>query len=226
MTRRPPWWYRALQVAGYAFYRVAFRLQVEGREHVPRQGGFIVSLNHVSAFDPPLVGILVPVQMRFLAKQELFRFGPLAYLLKALGAIPVRRGEADRAALRASLDALRQGYGLSVFPEGTRHQRARGQARGGAAYLSLKAGVPVLPGAILGKYRLFGPLVVRFGPPIYGHEELAKRGVTSQGSLAVRQLSGLIMQRIQDLGRGSEGYETPSMPSRSQTPPQARRRAT
>jgi 1-acyl-sn-glycerol-3-phosphate acyltransferase len=195
---RPPMaaWYRALHTLGRLVLHSAFRVRVEGLEHVPERGGYIVSLNHTSVFDPPLVGTIVPVQMRFLAKRELFTFfPPFGRLLEAVGAIPVERGEADRRAVRRSVEALRQGYPLSVFPEGTRNAAARGKPRGGAAFLALHAGVPVLPGAILGPYRLGGPVWVRFGPPI-DCSALAD-GMSAHERLD--RLSGHIMAEIERL---------------------------
>ena len=173
--------YRAWRMLGWAFFRIVFRVRVEGMEHVPRAGGYVVSLNHTSVFDPPLVGTIVPIEMRFMAKRQLFTFfPPFGRLLRAVGAIPIDRGEADRRAMRACVDALRAGYPLSVFPEGTRNVAARGQPRGGAAFLALHARVPVLPGAILSPYRVGRPLYVRFGPVI-PWQSLAADGADGQG---------------------------------------------
>jgi 1-acyl-sn-glycerol-3-phosphate acyltransferase len=192
------WAWRAL---GRAFFASVFRVRVEGLEHIPRRGGYIVSLNHTSLFDPPLVGTIVPVEMRFMAKRQLFTFfPPFGSLLKGVGAIPIERGEADRRAVRLCVDALREGYPLSVFPEGTRNLAARGQPRGGAAFLALHARVPVLPGAILGPYRVGHPLWVRFGPVI-DWQSLAEDsgGVdgADSGHARLDRLSRRIMTEIQ-----------------------------
>ncbi len=194
--------YRAWRGLGRAFFAAVFRVRVEGLEHIPREGGYIVSLNHTSIFDPPLVGTIVPVEMRFMAKRQLFTFfPPFGRLLHAVGAIPIERGEADRRAVRQCVEALRQGYPLSVFPEGTRNLAARGQPRGGAAFLALHARVPVLPGAILAPYRVGGPLWVRFGPPIdwrsLADDEADLAASEASGHARLDRLSHRIMAEIQ-----------------------------
>ncbi len=200
-TRMRPF-YRAWRGLGRAFFAAVFRVRVEGMEHVPREGGYIVSLNHTSIFDPPLVGTIVPIEMRFMAKRELFTFfPPFGRLLLAVGAIPIDRGEADRRAVRQCVEALRAGYPLSVFPEGTRNVAARGRPRAGAAFLALHAHVPVLPGAILAPYRVGQPLWVRFGPPI-GWRDLASDGAEGEGRAdsghaRLERLSARIMREIE-----------------------------
>jgi 1-acyl-sn-glycerol-3-phosphate acyltransferase len=190
-------WYRALRAFGRAVLHGAFQVRVEGMEHVPRRGGYIVSLNHTSVFDPPLVGTIVPTQMRFMAKRELFTFfPPFGRLLEGVGAIPIDRGEADRTGVRRCIDALRDGYPLSVFPEGTRNRAARGRPRAGAAFLALHAGVPVLPGAILGPYRLGGPVWVRFGPVIDVGRLADGGGAPRSGHERLEYLSRRIMDEI------------------------------
>lgn len=200
-TRMRPF-YRAWRTLGRAFFAVAFRVRVEGLEHVPRAGGYIVSLNHTSLFDPPLVGTVVPIEMKFMAKRQLFTFfPPFGWLLEAVGAIPIDRGEADRRAVRRCVEALRAGYPLSVFPEGTRSPAARGQPRGGAAFLALHAKVPVLPGAILSPYRLGRPLFVRFGPVIDWRSLAAdaadERSRADSGHARLDRLSRRIMSEIE-----------------------------
>lgn len=190
--RRGPWWYRALRQTAWAYFAAAFHPVVEGLEHVPSEGGYVVSLNHIAVYDPPLVGTIVPVQMRFMAKKELF-VPVLGRILEGVGAIPIDRGAADRRAVRRCIDSLKDGYPLSVFPEGTRNVAARGQPRGGAAFLALHAGVPVLPGAILGPYRFGGRLYVRFGPPI----DCAALVKGTSGHERVDRLSATIMAEIE-----------------------------
>lgn len=198
------WFWRT--VAGIFFFTM-FRIRVEGKEYVPQEGGFVVSLNHVSIFDPPLVGVIVERPMRYMAKRELFGIGPFGALLRSLGSIPIRRGEPDRAAIRACVAALKEGYGLSVFPEGTRNERQRGQARGGAAYLATKADVPILPGAIIGRYRFGKPLTVRFGPllaPPRATGDSPRR--VDHGT--VHAWSETLMDEIERLGRGESTRPT------------------
>lgn len=200
MTPSAPTWYRIWKGIARAFFFTLFRIRVEGQENIPCAGGFIVSLNHVSIFDPPLLGVLVPRPMRFMAKKELFGFAPFGKLLLSVGSIPIRRGEPDRAAIRACVRALKDGYGLSVFPEGTRNVLQRGHPRGGAAYLATKAGVPIVPGAIIGRFAIGRSVTVRFGRPMLPpRPEEASQRLDHE---SVHLWSETLMNEIERLSRG------------------------
>ena len=98
------------------FTKIAFRIKVSGKEHFPRQGGFIVATNHLSYFDPVLVGSWSPRELYYLAKAELFRNGLIGWILRGLNALPVRRAAIDRAAIELCVETIRSGRGLVVFP--------------------------------------------------------------------------------------------------------------
>lgn len=135
-------------------------LKVTGHENLPERGPFIVVINHLSSADPPLIYVALRREtLSFLAAEKWgnhLLYGPL---LGWAGAIYVNRGEVDRVALRASLDALEQGRVLCLAPEGTRS--ATGQlmrARDGAAYLAAKARLPIVPVAVVGTDLIGGNL--------------------------------------------------------------------
>jgi len=157
-----------------AFLRVIFQglcgVRVHGREHVP-PGACVIACNHQAYTDPPLIGSLLPGAAAFLAKEELFR-GPLGWLIRKYYAIPVRRGAADRRALRTCLEILRRGRPLLIFPEGTRIRgRSLGTPHPGVAWLARRADAPVLPVLVTGGSLLRSLLrreaqQVRFGEPL------------------------------------------------------------
>lgn len=123
------------------------RLKVVGQENIPKQGPYILAINHMSKADPPLILISWPsVQLRFFAGEKWEKhiiFGPL---MKHSGAIYINRGEVDRKALRQALDALKDGAVFGLAPEGTRSRvGALMKARDGAAYLATRSNVPVVP---------------------------------------------------------------------------------
>ena len=129
--------------------RIRASVRVEGLGDLPRDGGLIVVANHISNADPPLVaGWLTPAlgrQLHILAKEAIF-IGPLAYLLRALGASPVRAGGSDIEAYRMAQGILERGDVLSIFPEGTRSPTGvMGEPKPGVAMLALRTGVPILP---------------------------------------------------------------------------------
>lgn len=150
------------------FYRLAFRIRVEGRENVPDTGGVILCSNHISGHDPPLLGMLSPRNVRFMAKEELMKVPVLGWFLgQAGGAFPVKRGTADRASLKRSLEVLEQGGVFGIFPEGTRHRTGTmGKLESGTAYLALKSGAVVVPVGFSGTYRLLSTVLLRFGEPL------------------------------------------------------------
>lgn len=126
-------------------------LRVYGREHVPPAGPYIVVINHMSKADPPLVMLAIPpVKIRFFAAEKWERHALFAPLLRAGGAIFVRRGEVDRQALRHALHELENGSVFGLSPEGTRSQLgALIRARDGAAYVATRSRVPLVPVGIV-----------------------------------------------------------------------------
>jgi len=137
------------------------------------EGSFIVSMNHRSAFDMVLYVAILPRRIKFLAKKELFSY-PLLGPLVGRWCIPIDRGHYDRRALELCTQALRDGYVLSVFPEGTRHAGLT-VAHGGAVLLAARTGVPLLPGAIMGRYGPLQRLTVRFGEAMRFPQDLTRQ---------------------------------------------------
>jgi 1-acyl-sn-glycerol-3-phosphate acyltransferase len=166
--------YLFVGIVSWPVVRGLFRLRTTGLERLPRQGGFVLGVNHVSNIDPWAVGIpLWPGRrLRWMGKVELFK-PVLGTLLRAGGAFPVRRGEGDVQAIQTAIRVCRDGDVLVMFPEGTRRQkglRKRFQPRPhtGAARIALAAGVPLIPAAVAGTERLarLSPIRVVYGDPI------------------------------------------------------------
>jgi 1-acyl-sn-glycerol-3-phosphate acyltransferase len=146
------------------------RMHVRGRHNVPRRGPYIVAANHLSWTDIPLIPIYIPGRVTYMAKEETFQ-GRLRWLVRFLGAFPVRRGEGDRRALRAAETLLKSGHVLVIFPEGTRSRtRTMAQGHSGLGMIALRSGVPVLPVAIWGSEHLlkaFRPEIhIVYGEPL------------------------------------------------------------
>ncbi len=151
-----------------AIGHTAFRYRVVGRGNVPLHGGVVIACNHISNFDPPLLGMGVPRPISYMAKKELFVLPLLGTLLPHLQAFPVDRKAGGTAALRASLRMLKEGRCVGIFPEGGRNVHGTNEEKAGAAFLAAAAGVPVVPAAIVGtrKLRLFSRVTVVFGEPL------------------------------------------------------------
>jgi 1-acyl-sn-glycerol-3-phosphate acyltransferase len=163
------------RLAGYAFYAYAgWRKRWLGMENVP-EGGFVLGSNHVSNMDPFILGMPLWPRGRmihWMAKAELYN-RVMTPFLNAIGAFPVRRGEADTDAMRTALELLRSGEVIGMFPEGTRAKKGLRKTRvpkphPGTARIALTAGVPIVPAAVGGTDKLlrFAPVTVAFGPPV------------------------------------------------------------
>lgn len=119
-------------------------VRLHGAEHVPATGPVVLAANHIGFADGPLMGICSPRPVHALTKRELF-VGPLGWLLRAWGQIPLDRFHADPAALRTCLRALENGRVVGVFPEGVRGDGELDRFHRGTAYLAMVAGAPVVP---------------------------------------------------------------------------------
>lgn len=136
--------------------KTAWRISVEGADKLP-EGPFILSPVHRSYLDTPFVASLTTRRLRYMGKDGVFNIWGFGALLTALGGFPVHRGVADRDAMRRCVAVLSNGEPLVLFPEGTRNSGARvEEVLEGAAYLSLKANVPIVPVGIGGAERAWG----------------------------------------------------------------------
>jgi len=165
---RPSLVYLAVGGLGWPL-RWLYRMDVRGRENLPRTGGFVLAVNHTSNFGLPLY----PKRyLRFMAKSELFWF-PLGVLITAAGAFKVHRGRGDTEAIDTAVELVRSGEIVVMFPEGTRQRkglRKKWEARPhtGAARIALDADAPLIPAAIKGTDRLLrlARLKVAYGRPL------------------------------------------------------------
>jgi 1-acyl-sn-glycerol-3-phosphate acyltransferase len=147
-------------------FSLLFKWEITGAENIPDKGPLIICSNHISWWDPPLVGCSIKRRIYFMAKEELFKNPLLGYVLKAVGAFPIKRGEADRKAIKKSLEILEQAKVLGIFPEGTRSKTGELQKpEPGVALIALKSNAQILPVAIKGPYKLFKPVKVIVGKP-------------------------------------------------------------
>lgn len=151
---------------------------VEGLEHAPREGPYILVSNHSSNFDPPFIGAAIGHHtgrvIHFMAKDEISHWPLVGWLARSSGVFFVRRGEVDRSAQRVALGHLAAGRPIGLFPEGTRARDGQlRQARHGAALIAIRSGVPLLPVGITGSGRIFpgrsrwphrGRVDIRIGP--------------------------------------------------------------
>ncbi|MCW6036575.1 1-acyl-sn-glycerol-3-phosphate acyltransferase [Spirulina subsalsa FACHB-351] len=152
---------------------VYFQGKITGAEQVPREGGFVAVSNHASFFDPPILSNSVGRPVAFMAKEELFKIPVLKQAIRLYGAYPVKRSSADRSAIKAALECLKEGWGVGIFLEGTRTEDGTIQnPKLGAAMIAAKAQVPLVPVSLWGTDQIGSgvpravPVTVRIGAPM------------------------------------------------------------
>lgn len=169
---------RFLRAAVAPLLLLLFRVRVIGAEHVPATGA-VLSGNHISNADPVLLWCATPRHVHFMAKVELWKISPMAWALPRLWAFPINRGAPDRAAIQTATSLLQEGELVGIFPEGTRNRDGSAEAQQGAAFIALRAGVPIVPVGIAGTdlikpdgahFMRFPRVTIRFGEPIHAEE--------------------------------------------------------
>jgi 1-acyl-sn-glycerol-3-phosphate acyltransferase len=177
--------------------RLFTRARAVGLENVPKTGGVVYAINHLHWIDIPLIGLLSPRTVYFVAKAEAANYPVFGPFLRLHGAIAIHRGESDREAVRRMRDEARAGHAIGLYVEGTRQKSGRpGAAQPGAAMVGMQEDVPVVPVAIYGtqfwKPGNFRRCTVRFGEPLR-FDDLPKNGK------GYREATAVIERRIHEL---------------------------
>lgn len=189
--------------------RVVSSWEVRGRENIPRAGGLIVASNHISFFDPPLIGIATVRELHFLAKEELFRQPVLGPLIRTFNSIPIRRGVADMSGLSKAMEVLRGGKALIMFPEGSRMRDGElHPARPGVGMLAVGTDALIVPCYISGSDRPGGwitrrsKLRVWFGPARSWQELAGPQADLAPGRALYQGIGDGLMKEIAALRNG------------------------
>jgi 1-acyl-sn-glycerol-3-phosphate acyltransferase len=184
-------------------------LKSYGTERIPRDGGAVLAMNHFSYMDPPIFGTLCPRRVVFVAKVELDRTFGFGRLMRAHGAIAIRRGESDREGLRRMRETVRNNDLLGLFVEGTRQKTGvPGKTKPGAAMVAIQEGVPVVPAAIHGsqfwKWGDWTRVSVAFGEPMrFDEHPRNSRGYREASDEIEAEIKRLweFLVRMHELGR-------------------------
>ena len=186
--------------------RLYFRLEVHGRENIPKRGPFIISPVHRSYLDTPVIGAAIWRLMRYMGAEKMWTNKQLGWFLTAMGGFPVQRGAADRDALKAALSVVERGEPLVMFPEGTRQSGPLVQEMfDGPAYVACRTGAAIIPVGLGGTERAMPKgkkfirpvkMVVVIGEAITPPPKKESGRVSRNG---VRDMTALLGERIQDL---------------------------
>ena len=197
--------YCFIVTAAWLVWHIGFRIRVIGRENLPKEGGFVLAPNHISAIDPVFVVVarFWGKRLLIMAKEEILQVNPVfTWMFRHVGVVGIERGRGDVNVVDELIGDVQKGQGLLIFPEGTRSKTGQvGKVKSGAFVIASAAGVPMVPCRIIyepGRMKVFCRVRVCFGAPIPAEELYL--GATESAS-ALRQNEALISggwQRLYD----------------------------
>jgi 1-acyl-sn-glycerol-3-phosphate acyltransferase len=213
------------QAGVHIFAKVWFDLKVYGRENLPKSGGVLLATNHESYLDPILFSIESRRPVSYMAKSGLFKNPFLGWLISSLNAYPVSQGRGDRKAIKETVEQLRLGRMVNLYPEGSRTEDGRiGPLQGGIGLIVKMAGVPVVPAVIQGSFQawpkgrgLFRPYPVRilYGAPMQ-LEGLGREEILVEIKSTFEKL--IVQLRQKEAARRRGGYLCPVGPQHEAPP--------
>lgn len=172
-----------------------YRLDVKGMQHLPKEGAFVLLPKHQRWQDIPLLGLATPQPLYYVAKYELFRSASAAWLLKALGGIPLNRRQPleSRRYIREPVNVLKTGEGVVVFPEGTYFRNRMGPGQVGMVrFILSRIALPFIPVGIAysaGNSRI--GVGIRYGRPIMPDPDMPAHDLVGMVMKEIALLSGL-----------------------------------
>ncbi|MBP5780112.1 MAG: 1-acyl-sn-glycerol-3-phosphate acyltransferase [Clostridia bacterium] len=157
-----------LRIICRIIFKIFVPVTVLNKEKMPSEGACVVAPNHETMMDMFMIGYKIKRKIKWMAKQELFKFKPFGWLIKKCGAYPVKRDNHDVGGANHTVNLLKSGEAVGIFPQGTR-SKGRGLAlvpKPGFIRLALDTDAKIVPIAIWGKIRIFGRVYVKFGDPV------------------------------------------------------------
>jgi 1-acyl-sn-glycerol-3-phosphate acyltransferase len=184
-------------------FKLIYKVEIKNKELIPETGPVLVCAAHHSILDMFFLGYKLNRWINWMAKEELFKNPVLSYVLKKLGAFPVKRGKGDVGSIKTAYKLLEQGEVVGIFPQGTRTKTLESQKariKPGAAMLAVNTGVKILPAAVKGSLKPFSRIKVIFGEPFRIEGDKDKKYTSEE----LRSISRDIMSRVFALEEGLE----------------------
>ncbi len=192
-----------------------FRLKVTGQHHIPKTGGVLIASNHASYLDIPILGCGMPRRASYMGRLDLFS-GPVGWLMRHLGWIPIRRERVDRGGFEEAISRIKAGGAVIIYPEGSRTEDGRLQAgKPGVGMIVAATGCPVIPAYLAGtfdvlppgaKWIRLRPIRVTYGAPMDFSALVKELDGESKRKDVYQRISQQIMDRITAL----EGVASPA----------------
>ena len=151
----------------YIFNLVVFRVEKNGEENIKEKGAYLICANHRSNWDAPILVSNLKRKVYVMAKAELFKNKFIKWFGRKCCVFPVKRGMRDIESIKYSLNLLKDGEILVIFPEGTRNGIEKGEkVKDGAAFFAVRTGAKVIPVGISGGEKPFKQMTIRYGKPM------------------------------------------------------------
>jgi len=192
-----------------------FRLRVTGQHHIPKTGGVLIASNHASYLDIPILGCGMPRRASYMGRLDLFS-GPVGWLMRHLGWIPIRRERVDRGGFEEAINRIKAGGAVIIYPEGGRTEDGRLQpGKPGVGMIVAATGCPVIPAYLGGTFDVLPPgakwirllpIRVTYGEPMDFSALLKELDGESKKKNVYQRISQEIMDRIAAVG----GVASPS----------------
>lgn len=166
------------RVINYSWFRLLHGIRYRGVKNIPGAGPMIFAPNHVSYYDPPAIAVGIPLRIRFMAWDALFKVPVLKQIMISYGAYPVKLKSADKAAIMTTLKILKHGEAVMIFPEGGRCEgNLLNPFEQGPARLAIQTGAAIVPVSVIGANEAwpvnsalpipFKRIIIKFHAPVY-----------------------------------------------------------
>lgn len=196
-SKRESWVYYLAIFLVKIWYAIFFKVEIIGKENIPKEGNGVLCSNHYSNYDPISTALYLDRLPHYIAKKELFKNKLFSWVFTQLGVFPIDRAASmDMKAVKTALKVLKEGELLGIFAEGRRVKEGEDvAAKAGVALFAMKGNAPVIPCAISGTYKFRSKITVHYGEPLTLDEFRGQKLTTE----VMEQITEVIMGKVEEL---------------------------